>query len=88
MLTFTEMNTQHKDKKYLLHPDLEVVITREGNEEVKKKTFAVFIDLWSIMVHTWKNSTYNSIKMYFEKHTNKDEMTGTLHLKHFIMTKL
>lgn len=38
--------------------DLEVVVTREGNEEVKKKTFAVFIDLCSIMVHTWKKGQH------------------------------
>lgn len=35
------------------HSDLEVVVAGEGNEEVEKETFAVFIDLWSVVVQTW-----------------------------------
>lgn len=38
--------------------DLEVVVTGEGDEEVEKKTFAVLIDLCSVMVHTWKRTTF------------------------------
>lgn len=34
------------------HSDLEVVVAGEGNEEVEKETFAVLIDLWSVVVKT------------------------------------
>lgn len=34
------------------HSDLEVVVAGQGNEEVEKETFAVFVDLWSVVVQT------------------------------------
>ena len=43
-------------KKYQIvgsHSDLEVIVAGEGDEEVEKETFAVFIDLRSVMIQTW-----------------------------------
>lgn len=42
---------QEKQKSF---SDLEVVVAGESNKEVEKKTFAVFINLWSVVVQTWK----------------------------------
>lgn len=42
-------------KKYQIvgsHSDLEVIVAGEGDEEVEKETFAVFIDLRSVMIQT------------------------------------
>lgn len=59
--TFTEVNPRRWNASTVQVSDLEVVVAREGNEEVKKKTFAVFIDLCSIMVHTWKKTPQGKV---------------------------
>lgn len=46
----------HKNNSYQLllgsHSDLEVIVAGEGDEEVEKETFAVFIHLGSVMIQT------------------------------------
>lgn len=41
--------------------DLEVVVAGESDKEVEQETFAVFINLWSVVVQTWKYKTCNNI---------------------------
>lgn len=46
----------NKNNSYQLllgsHSDLEVIVAGEGDEEVEKETFAVFIHLGSVMIQT------------------------------------